>query len=161
MSELGRTLTVWSMANITSLLGTLGIVGSLIFVGFEIQQNQNIAMASQLQARNAALMAFYSAPLEGSSIALRLMEGGIEPDIDWSNDEERATLIAIVRVRIISLLNSFNQYNAGLIDESTYTYTMNRALQIYENCKLRPTVVQRVPERFLDYLEINSTTNCQ
>mgnify|MGYP006100959787 FL=1 len=149
------------MANITSLLGTLGIVGSLIFVGFEIQQNQNIAMASQLQARNAALMAFYSAPLEGSSIALRLMEGGIEPDIDWSNDEERATLIAIVRVRIISLLNSFNQYNAGLIDESTYTYTMNRALQIYENCKLRPTVVQRVPERFLDYLEINSTTNCQ
>ena len=117
-------------------------------------------MASQLQARNAALMAFYSAPLEGSSIALRLMEGGIEPDIDWSNDEERATLIAIVRVRIISLLNSFNQYNAGLIDESTYTYTMNRALQIYENCKLRPTVVQRVPERFLDYLEINSTVNC-
>ena len=161
MSGLGRTLTVWSMANITSLLGTLGIVGSLIFVGFEIQQNQNIAMASQLQARNAALMAFYSAPLEGSSIALRLMEGGIEPDIDWSNDEERATLIAIVRVRIISLLNSFNQYNAGLIDESTYTYTMNRALQIYENCKLRPTVVQRVPERFLDYLEINSATNCQ
>jgi len=161
MSGLERTLTVWSMANITSLLGTLGIVGSLIFVGFEIQQNQNIAMASQLQARNAALMAFYSAPLEGSSIALRLMEGGIEPDIDWSNDEERATLIAIVRVRIISLLNSFNQYNAGLIDESTYTYTMNRALQIYENCKLRPTVVQRVPERFLDYLEINSTTNCQ
>ena len=161
MSGLGRTLTVWSMANITSLLGTLGIVGSLIFVGFEIQQNQNIAMASQLQARNAALMAFYSAPLEGSSIALRLMEGGIEPDIDWSNDEERATLIARVRVRIISLLNSFNQYNAGLIDESTYTYTMNRALQIYENCKLRPTVVQRVPERFLDYLEINSTTNCQ
>ena len=160
MSGLGRTLTVWSMANITSLLGTLGIVGSLIFVGFEIQQNQNIAMASQLQARNAALMAFYSAPLEGSSIALRLMEGGIEPDIDWSNDEERATLIAIVRVRIISLLNSFNQYNAGLIDESTYTYTMNRALQIYENCKLRPTVVQRVPERFLDYLEINSTVNC-
>ena len=135
MSGLERTLTVWSMANITSLLGTLGIVGSLIFDGFEIQQNQNIAMASQLQARNAALMAFYSAPLEGSSIALRLMEGGIEPDIDWSNDEERATLIAIVRVRIISLLNSFNQYNAGLIDESTYTYTMNRALQIYENCK--------------------------
>jgi hypothetical protein len=106
MSGLERTLTVWSMANITSLLGRLGIMGSLIFVGFEIQQNQNIAMASQLQARNAALMAFYSAPLEGSSIALRLMEGGIEPNIDWSNAEERATLIAIVRVRIISLLNS-------------------------------------------------------
>ena len=137
-----------------------GIIGSLIFVGIEIQQNQNIAMASQLQARNDALMAFYSSPLEGSATALLLMEGGIEPNIDWSNDEERATLIAIVRVRIISLLNSFNQYNAGLIDQDTFTYAMNRSLQIYENCRLRPTVIQRVPRGFLDYLENNSTVIC-
>jgi hypothetical protein len=117
-------------------------------------------MASQLQARNDALMAFYSSPLEGSTTALLLMEGGIEPDIDWSNDEERATLVAIVRVRIISLLNSFNQYNAGLIDQGTFTYAMNRSLQIYENCSLRPTVIQRVPRGFLDYLENNSIVIC-
>ena len=160
MSDSRKILTVWSIANITNLLGITGIIGSLIFVGIEIQQNQNIAMASQLQARNDALMAFYSAPLEGSVTALLLTEGGIEPNIDWSNDEERATLIAIVRVRIISLLNSFNQYNAGLIDQDTFTYAMNRALQIYENCRLRPTVIQRVPRGFLDYLENNSTVIC-
>ena len=160
MSDSRKILTVWSIANITNLLGMTGIIGSLIFVGIEIQQNQNIAMASQLQARNDALMAFYSTPLEGSATALLLMEGGIEPNIDWLNDEERATLIAIVRVRIISLLNSFNQYNAGLIDQDTFTYAMNRALQIYENCRLRPTVIQRVPRGFLDYLENNSTVIC-
>ncbi|MEE3143346.1 MAG: hypothetical protein VX292_02725 [Pseudomonadota bacterium] len=160
MSDSRKILTVWSIANITNLLGMTGIIGSLIFVGIEIQQNQNIAMASQLQARNDALMAFYSTPLEGSATALLLMEGGIEPNIDWSNDEERATLIAIVRVRIISLLNSFNQYNAGLIDQDTFTYAMNRALEIYENCRLRPTVIQRVPRGFLDYLENNSTVIC-
>ncbi len=160
MSGSRKILTVWSMANITTLLGMLGIIGSLIFVGIEIRQNQNIAMASQLQARNDALMAFYSAPLEGSATALLLMEGGIEPNIDWSNDEERATLIAIVRVRIISLLNSFNQYHAGLIDQDTFTYAMNRSLQIYENCWLRPKVIQRVPRGFLDYLENNSTVIC-
>jgi hypothetical protein len=153
MSDAREILTVWSIANITNILGITGIIGSLIFVGIEIQQNQTIAMASQLQARNDALMAFYSAPLDGSVTALLLME-------DWSNDEERATLIAIVRVRIISLLNSFNQYNAGLIDQGTYTYAMNRSLQIYENCKLRPTVIQRVPRGFLDYLENNSTVIC-
>ena len=160
MSDSRKILTVWSIANITNLLGMTGIIGSLIFVGIEIQQNQNIAMASQLQARNDALMAFYSSPLEGSATALLLMEGGIEPNIDWSNDEERATLIAIVRVRIISLLNSFNQYNAGLIDQDTFNYAMNRSLQIYENCRLRPTVIQRVPRGFLDYLENNSIVIC-
>jgi len=160
MSDSRKILTVWSIANITNLLGMTGIIGSLIFVGIEIQQNQNIATASQLQARNDALMAFYSTPLEGSATALLLMEGGIEPNIDWSNDEERATLIAIVRVRIISLLNSFNQYNAGLIDQDTFNYAMNRSLQIYENCRLRPTVIQRVPRGFLDYLENNSTVIC-
>ena len=160
MSDSRKILTVWSIANITNLLGMTGIIGSLIFVGIEIQQNQNIATASQLQARNDALMAFYSTPLEGSTTALLLMEGGIEPNIDWSNDEERATLIAIVRVRIISLLNSFNQYNAGLIDQDTFNYAMNRSLQIYENCRLRPTVIQRVPRGFLDYLENNSTVIC-
>jgi len=160
MPDARKILTVWSIANITNLLGMTGIIGSLIFVGIEIQQNQNIAMASQLQARNDALMAFYSTPLEGSATALLLMEGGIEPNIDWSNDEERATLIAIVRVRIISLLNSFNQYNAGLIDQDTFNYAMNRSLQIYENCRLRPTVIQRVPRGFLDYLENNSIVIC-
>ena len=160
MPDARKILTVWSIANITNLLGMTGIIGSLIFVGIEIQQNQNIAMASQLQARNDALMAFYSSPLEGSATALLLMEGGIEPNIDWSNDEERATLIAIVRVRIISLLNSFNQYNAGLIDQDTFNYAMNRSLQIYENCRLRPTVIQRVPRGFLDYLENNSIVIC-
>ena len=160
MPDSRKILTVWSIANITNLLGMTGIIGSLIFVGIEIQQNQNIATASQLQARNDALMAFYSTPLEGSATALLLMEGGIEPNIDWSNDEERATLIAIVRVRIISLLNSFNQYNAGLIDQDTFIYAMNRALEIYENCRLRPTVIQRVPRGFLDYLENNSIVIC-
>jgi len=160
MSSSRKVLAVWSMANITNLLGMLGVIGSLIFVGIEIRQNQEIAMAGQLSARNIALMSFYSAPLEGSTIALRLMEGGIEPEIDWSNDEERATLIAIVRVRILSLLNGYNQYNSGLLDEATFQYTLNRTLEIYENCRFRDVVVQRVPDDFLAFLKTNSVTTC-
>ena len=77
MSSSRKVLAVWSMANITNLLGMLGVIGSLIFVGIEIRQNQEIAMAAQLSARNTSFMAFYSAPLEASAIAFRLMEGGI------------------------------------------------------------------------------------
>ena len=62
MSSSRKVLAVWSMANITNLLGMLGVIGSLIFVGIEIRQNQEIAMAAQLSARNTALMAFYCSP---------------------------------------------------------------------------------------------------
>ncbi len=91
---------------------------------------------------------------------MRLMEGGIEPEIDWTNDEERATLIAIVRVRILSLLNAYYQYNSGLLDESTFQYTLNRTLEIYENCRFREVVIQRVPDDFLEFLKTNSVTTC-
>ena len=55
----------------------LEVIGSLLFVGIEIRQNQEIAMAAQLSARNTSFMAFYSGPLEASAIAFKLMEGGI------------------------------------------------------------------------------------
>ena len=117
-------------------------------------------MAAQLSARNTALMSFHSAPLEGSAIALRLMEGGFEPEIDWTNEDERATLIAIVRVRSLSLLNEYYQYNSGLLDEATFEYTLNRTLVIYKNCRFREVVIQRVPNGFLEFLKTNSVTTC-
>ena len=59
MSNAERTMRMIALSDITNILGMLGIIGSLIFVGIEIQQSQTIAIASQLQARNDALMSFY------------------------------------------------------------------------------------------------------
>ena len=107
MSSSERTARIISLYDITSAFGVLGIIASLIFVGLEIQQSQTIAIASQLQSRNDALMSFYSAPLEGNEIALELFEAGLIPDIDWSNDTQRRVFSAITRVRVISYLNAF------------------------------------------------------
>ena len=38
---------------IVQLMGILGIIGSLIFVGLEMRQTQKIAIASQHQSRSA------------------------------------------------------------------------------------------------------------
>ena len=46
------------------LLGMIGVLGGLVFVGFEMQQSQRIAIASQVQAGNDALMAFFTALLK-------------------------------------------------------------------------------------------------
>ena len=45
------------------LLGMLGVLGGLVFVGLEMQQSQTIAIAGQIQARNDASMEFELAHL--------------------------------------------------------------------------------------------------
>ena len=47
MTSPERTLSIWSMSNITNLLGMLGIMASLIFVGLEMRQSHRIAQAAQ------------------------------------------------------------------------------------------------------------------
>jgi hypothetical protein len=160
MSSGTRTARIIALADITNVLGMLGIIGSLIFVGIEVQQSQTIAMASQLQSRNDALMSFYSTALEGNDIALKLFEGGLIPDIDWSNDSERVVFLAITRVRIISYLNAYDQYRLGLIPEDTFEFTKNRALVFYNDCRTRPLIIQRVTVDFADFLESHSIVDC-
>jgi|TARA_B110000037_G_scaffold209482_1_gene258692 hypothetical protein len=160
MSSGSRTARIIALSDITNILGMLGIIGSLIFVGIEIQQSQTIAIASQLQSRNDALMTFYSTPLEGNDTALKLFEGGLIPDIDWSNDSERTVFLAITRVRIISYLNAYNQYRLGLIPDDTFEFTKNRAMVFYDDCRTRPLIVQRVTADFASFLEDNSIVEC-
>ena len=38
------------------LLGMIGVLGGLVFVGLEMQQSQRIAIASQVQARNQSVL---------------------------------------------------------------------------------------------------------
>ena len=52
------------------LLGMLGVLGGLVFVGLEMQQTQKIALVSQIQERS------YS--------AISIMNTFIEADLDWA-----------------------------------------------------------------------------
>jgi hypothetical protein len=105
-------------------------------------------------------MSFYSTPLEGNDIALKLFEGGLIPDIDWSNDNERVVFLAITRVRIISYLNAYDQYRLGLIPEDTFEFTKNRAMVFYDDCRTRPLIIQRVTVDFAYFLESHSIVDC-
>ena len=53
------------------LLGMLGVLGGLIFVGLEMQQTQRIALAGQAQSRTEMVAAEMLAPLEGNIDYLR------------------------------------------------------------------------------------------
>ena len=150
-----------SISNIINFAGVLGLLVSLWFVNEEIEQSRLLAEAELIQNRNHSLMAFYSAPLEGSNLAAQLMKSGTEIEIDWSDTEESAIFTAITQVRILSLLNGYNIYNYGLgVDEQTIEYIFQVATRIYDNCPLREVVIQRVPGDFLLEVQRRSTNEC-
>ena len=150
-----------SISNIINFAGVLGLLVSLWFVNEEIEQSRLLAEAELIQNRNHSLMAFYSAPLEGSNLAAQLMKSGTEIEIDWSKTEESAIYTAITQVRILSLLNGYNIYNYGLgVDEQTIEYIFQVATRIYDNCPLREVVIQRVPRDFLLEVQRRSTNDC-
>ena len=144
------------------LLGMIGVLGGLVFVGLELQQSQRIAIASQIQARNDAIMAFFSAPLEGSTLAMELFQNvdGVSFDFDSLSEDERVVLSQITRVRVVSLQNAWQQYNLGLIPEDTFEFSKGRIMSLYDNCQSRSIVVARSSQGFLEFLEANSTTVC-
>ena len=55
MEKIKVSFEIW-----IQLLGMLGVLGGLIFVGLEMQQSQRIAIAGQIQARNDVLMSWFS-----------------------------------------------------------------------------------------------------
>ncbi len=150
-----------SISNIINFTGVLGMLISLWFVNEEIKQSRLLAEAEFNQNRNHSLMAFYSAPLEGSNLAAQLMKSGTEVEIDWSDDEVSAIYISTTRVRILSLLNSYNIYKFGLgIDEQNVQNIFLAAARIYDDCPLRGVVIQRLPEDFLLEVQKRSTNDC-
>ena len=60
-----------SLGGLTNLLGTIGVIGSLIFVGLELQQSQRIALAGQQQARTELNSSRLSNPCCGKTPAHR------------------------------------------------------------------------------------------
>ena len=81
MSSSRKVLAVWSMAKHNEFIRYVGSYWITYVCRHRNSTKSEIAMAAQLSARNTVLMALLCS-LEGSAIALRLMEGGIEPEID-------------------------------------------------------------------------------
>ena len=55
-----------SMSSIVNTLGALGVIGSLVFVGMELQQSRQIALGTQQQMRTELRAQLFIAPLEGN-----------------------------------------------------------------------------------------------
>ena len=81
--------------DITDAIGLVAIVASLLFLAFEIQQSNRIAIAStEIGIRNG-YSEFNRGIHSGSAIA-ELLSRAKEPGVEWSSAEELKVLMAVM-----------------------------------------------------------------
>ena len=118
---------------VVQLLGMLGIIISLIFVGLEMRQSQRIAIAGQYQARAAMNAASIQAAIEAGidfSAQSGLSQSNLTPEEQVQ--QRNFTNLAYTRIE-----NDYYQYQQGLIDEETWEKKLFSIRSWYNNCDLR------------------------
>ena len=141
------------------LLGMLGVLGGLIFVGLEMRQSQIIAIGNQIQARADSQIALMTTPLEGDHRLLPLL-GSIPNESDLS-EEEKFLYEQLTRARMASLQASWQQFNLGLLPEDAWRLAERRIFAIYDSCQFRDIFESASQPEFLEYVRSNSSSTCE
>ena len=97
------------------IIGQFGVVASLIFVGLQMRQDQEIALSAAYQARTATLIDFLTASAADEVVRSAMSKnfGGIT---ELTPDERFAGTI-MSRAGVELMQNSHYQYVQGYLDE--------------------------------------------
>ena len=110
MQRIKVSFEIW-----VQLLGMIGVLGGLIFVGLEMRQSQEIALAAQQQARTEIFTGIVNSVNESSEVSLyQILTKATENRPLTASEEKIAENYALQTVWIFE--NDFIQYQAGLID---------------------------------------------
>ena len=114
------------------IVGLFSLVGSLIFVGLQLKQSHEIALANQYQARAAATQDMF----------MSMQESGINMGLLGKPFDEMSPLEAAAKHNMaawawIQYDNHFYQYNAGFLDEESWQGLSARIRTRYNRCDTR------------------------
>ena len=143
------------------LLGMLGVLGGLIFVGLEMRQSQIIAIGNQVQARADSQIALMTTPLNGDQRLLPLLSFGSIPNESDLSEEDRLLFEQLTRIRMASLQASWQQFNLGLLPEDAWRLAERRIFIIYDSCQFRDVFERTSQPEFLEYVRSNSSSTCE
>ena len=151
MKKIKVNFDVW-----IQLLGMLGVLGGLVFVGLEMQQSQTIALGAQQQARTEMTGELWAAGLEGETEIHAAMTN------PWAelNEYQKGVREQVQRYFWIMLQNNHYQYELGLISEDLWNQIEGRIKTRWSECHLRHMDPNDPLVSFGSYLE-NLQDNCQ
>ena len=108
------------------LLGMLSVLAGLLFVGLEMRQSQQIALAAQQQARMEVFVDAVGIMSDGGVSYQNFLSNGIT--------EENETHIENFFHQLWWIFeNVFLQYNLGLMDESVWEAKLRAIIQTYNS----------------------------
>ena len=131
------SLDVWIQS-----IGMSSVVAGLIFVGLEMRQSQQIALAAQQQAR-AALNVSHLNSFTESGIDQQLVFW--EENFNYELSKKEIAFRNQLHSIWFLYENDYYQYRQGLMDESTWSAKLVGIQTIYDKCRGRVIYNQRAP----------------
>ncbi len=121
--------------DLIQLLGMVGIIGSLIFVGLEMKQSQSIALAGQQALRTQFFLDGVDAlsePEKSNQTIMEMLTGTmpVTEEYEWVVENNMHRLWWIYE-------NDFVQYSLGLMDENIWQAKLNAMEFVYNSCLSR------------------------
>jgi hypothetical protein len=111
------------------LLGMVGVLGGLIFVGLEMKQSQTIALAAQQQARTEVFTDLMNS-LTVSGVSYEGLLGPSE-----KSPQEIIATSNLSNSMLWVFENDFLQYRFGLVDETLWQSKLNLMIQMFSSCQ--------------------------
>ena len=139
--------------DLIQLLGMVGIIGSLIFVGLEMRQSQMIAQAGQNQERMGAATDMVNTLNEVVADFQSLV---FENNTDYKGYLSGEEIIQrnLFHIFLFTYENDHFQYSRGLMPEEVWSAKLSAFAFFYNNCEMRPIIETRIQYYAEDFLNI-------
>jgi|TARA_B100001094_G_scaffold92247_1_gene88154 hypothetical protein len=131
------------------LLGMVGVLGGLIFVGLEMRQTQTIALAAQANARTEMLLSRSLVIFEGRAELMHKVQTSRTEDLD---EFERTAKNSLDSWSYALQANNYFQYQLGLLDDEQWKVIEQRIQVSWDTCEMRPLYTRDADTAFADYL---------
>ena len=117
--------------DVAELTGLVAIVASLIFVGLQLKQSQDIALATQYQARAETTMNLSLAHIEaGYTTRIPSLRAGLSDEVSAEDINTNLWLW-------IAMDNHHYQYQAGFLSEEAWQAQLRNTKGIFADCPMR------------------------
>lgn len=118
---------------IINIIGVLGVIFSLIFVGLQMQQSQIIALASQQQSRTEVFVDIIGGFDAGDKSFVDYVSGITDESYF---DDSNVVRDAVYQIWMV-YENDFLQYKLGLMDSAVWDAKLDAMLALYDACNFR------------------------
>ena len=126
------------------ITGLFGVIGSLMFVGLQMKQDREIALAEMWQARTSAVVE-YSSSMAGNEMVKSAFAENADPVFGIDTVEGQAVLFAIWGAMYL-WENSHYQYKRGFLPEEHWTRILVNLRTNLGNSLWRPKILLLAPQ---------------